>query len=42
MMALLSRLYCWPKMEEDVEFHVKTCLVCQQDKIEKKVEASLL
>ena len=29
-------------MEEDVEFHVKSYLVCQQDNIEMKAEAGLL
>ena len=29
MYALLSRSYYWPKMELDIEFYVKTCLVCQ-------------
>ncbi|KAF7143242.1 hypothetical protein RHSIM_Rhsim05G0156800 [Rhododendron simsii] len=33
MLALLSRSYYWPKMEDDVEAYVKTCLVCQQDKM---------
>ena len=42
MLALLSRSYFWPKMESDVEAYVKTCLVCQQDKVEKKKEAALL
>ncbi|VFQ93371.1 unnamed protein product [Cuscuta campestris] len=42
MMALLSRDYVWPKMEHDVEAYVRTCLVCQQDKVEKRKEAVLL
>ncbi|CAL5371561.1 unnamed protein product [Camellia sinensis] len=42
MMALLSRSYCWPKMEDDVEAYVKTCLVCQLDKTERKKAAGLL
>lgn len=42
MLALLSRSYYWPKMEDDVEAYVKTCLVCQQDKTERKKEAGLL
>jgi len=27
MLALLSQNYFWPKMEDDVEAYVKTCLV---------------
>ena len=42
MLALLSRSYYWPKMDQDVELYVKTCLVCQQDKTEKKKAAGLL
>ncbi|KAG6515906.1 hypothetical protein ZIOFF_026344 [Zingiber officinale] len=42
MLALLARSYIWPKMENDVEAYVKTCLVCQQDKTERKKEAGLL
>ncbi|KAG6526884.1 hypothetical protein ZIOFF_008971 [Zingiber officinale] len=42
MLALLARSYIWPKMENDVETYVKTCLVCQQDKTERKKEAGLL
>ncbi|KAL0438986.1 UNVERIFIED_CONTAM: Transposon Ty3-I Gag-Pol polyprotein [Sesamum latifolium] len=33
---------CMPRMEEDVEAYVKTCLVCQLDKVERKKEARLL
>jgi ribonucleotide monophosphatase NagD (HAD superfamily) len=29
MVALLSQTYYWPKMEDDVELYVRTCLVCQ-------------
>ncbi|XP_015084295.1 uncharacterized protein LOC107027726 [Solanum pennellii] len=42
MLALLSRVYFWPKMEDDIEAYVKTCHVCQVDKNERKKEASLL
>lgn len=35
-MALLGARFYWPQMKEDVESYVKTCLVCQQDKIEHK------
>jgi len=40
MLALLSRVYFWPKMEDDIEAYVKTCHVCQMDKTERKKEAS--
>ena len=42
MMALLSRTFVWAKMEEDIEAYVRSCLVCQQDKVEKRKEAGLL
>ena len=42
MYALLSRSYYWPKMELDIEFYVKTCLVCQQDKRLTQKEAGQL
>ncbi|KAE8687867.1 Detected protein of unknown function [Hibiscus syriacus] len=41
-LALLSEQYYWPHMAEDVQAYVKTCLVCQQDKIEAKKPAGLL
>lgn len=42
MLALMSRVYYWPRMEADIEAFVKSCLVCQQDKVERKLEAGLL
>ncbi|KAL0310177.1 UNVERIFIED_CONTAM: Transposon Ty3-I Gag-Pol polyprotein [Sesamum calycinum] len=42
MVALLAHRYYWPRMEEDVEAYVRTCLVCQLDKVERKKEAGLL
>ncbi|XP_027178179.1 uncharacterized protein LOC113777345 [Coffea eugenioides] len=42
MRALLSRSFYWPKMKEDIEAYVKTCHVCQQDKVERKKEPGLL
>jgi hypothetical protein len=42
MVALLSQTYYWPKMEDDVELYVRTCLVCQQDKTLRQREAGLL
>ena len=35
-LALLARSYYWPKMGEDVQAYVKSCLVCQMDKTERK------
>ena len=42
MLALLSRVYFWPKLEDDIEAYVKTCHVCQVHKTERKKEAGLL
>ncbi|KAL0421316.1 UNVERIFIED_CONTAM: Transposon Ty3-G Gag-Pol polyprotein [Sesamum latifolium] len=42
ILALLGRRYYWPRMEEDVEAYVRTCLVCQLDKVERKKEVGLL
>ncbi|KAL0413714.1 UNVERIFIED_CONTAM: Transposon Ty3-I Gag-Pol polyprotein [Sesamum radiatum] len=42
MLALLGRRYYWSRMEEDVEAYVRTCLVCQLDKVERKKEVGLL
>ena len=42
MLALLSRVYFWPKMEDDIEAYVKTYHVCQVDKTSRKKEAGLL
>ncbi len=35
-LALVEDRYFWPQMRDDVETYVKTCLVCQQDKLEQK------
>ena len=40
--ALLARSYYWPKMGEDVQAYVRSCLVCQLDKTERKKAAGLL
>ena len=40
--ALLARSYYWPKMGEDVQAYVKSCLVCQLDKTERKKAAGWL
>ena len=31
--ALIEAIYFWPRMQDDIECHVQTCLVCQQDKV---------
>ncbi|KAE8692821.1 cytochrome P450 78A7-like [Hibiscus syriacus] len=41
-LALIAEHYYWPHMGNDVEAYVKTCLVCQQDKIEQRRPAGLL
>ncbi|KAE8692579.1 hypothetical protein F3Y22_tig00110831pilonHSYRG00022 [Hibiscus syriacus] len=41
-LALITDSYYWPHMGDDVEAYVKTCLVCQQEKIEQKKPAGLL
>ncbi|RVX00199.1 Transposon Ty3-I Gag-Pol polyprotein [Vitis vinifera] len=41
-LALLARSYYWPKMGEDVQAYVKSCLVCQMDKTERKKAVGLL
>ena len=42
MLAFLSQTYYQPKMNDDIELYVKTCLVCQQDKTLRQREAGLL
>ncbi|KAE8661278.1 hypothetical protein F3Y22_tig00116012pilonHSYRG00001 [Hibiscus syriacus] len=41
-MALLETAYFWPHMKDSVELYVKTCLVCQQDKVENRQPTGLL
>ena len=41
-LALLARSYYWPKMGEDVQAYVKSCLVCHMDKTERKKVVGLL
>jgi archaellum component FlaC len=41
-LALIERTYYWPQMRDQVETYVRTCLVCQQDKIEQKLPGGLL
>ncbi|KAF2303678.1 hypothetical protein GH714_021160 [Hevea brasiliensis] len=33
--------YFWPRMRDDIEAYVKSCLVCQQDKVEHQHPAGL-
>ncbi|MCF8704065.1 hypothetical protein L3055_11050, partial [Corynebacterium sp. MC-02] len=40
--ALIEATYFWPKMREDIECYVQTCLVCQQDKVEQRRVGGLL
>lgn len=41
-MTLLSKDYFWPGIEKDVKAYVETCMICQQDKIERRCLARLL
>jgi len=41
-LALVGDSYYWPHLKDDVETYVKTCLVCQQDKIEQGAPVRLL
>lgn len=40
--ALVERGSYWPKIREEVDEYVRTCLVCQQDKTERAKPAGLL
>ncbi|KAK3009462.1 hypothetical protein RJ639_014219 [Escallonia herrerae] len=41
-LALLQQGYYWPQIGDEVQEYVKTCLTCQQDKVERKKKARLL
>lgn len=41
-LALVQTSYYWPRIQDDIEAYVKTCLVCQQDKVEQQHPARLL
>jgi len=41
-LTLVSDSYCSPHLKDEVEAFVKSCLVCQQDKIEQSAPAGLL
>ncbi|KAG9450049.1 hypothetical protein H6P81_010014 [Aristolochia fimbriata] len=40
--ALVSEKFYWPGLAMDVEVYVRTCLVCQQDKAERRRPGGLL
>ena len=42
MFALLSYVYFWQKIEDDIKAYVRTCHVCQVDKTERKKEAGMM
>ena len=42
LLALLSRVYFLPKIEDDIKSYVKTCHVCQVEKTERKKEEGLI
>jgi len=42
ILALVGESYYWSHLKADVEAYVKTCPVCQQDKIEQGTPAGLL
>ena len=41
-LALVEHTYYWPRMQDDMELYLWTCLVCQQDKVEQNHSAGLL
>ncbi|KAF2297783.1 hypothetical protein GH714_002805 [Hevea brasiliensis] len=41
-LALLKQGYYWHQLEDDVREYTKTCLVCQQDKVDRQKHAGLL
>ncbi|KAG9447517.1 hypothetical protein H6P81_013645 [Aristolochia fimbriata] len=42
IIALVTHHFYWSGLEEDVEEYVRTCLVCQQDKVERRRPGGLL
>ena len=40
--ALLELAYYWPQIRDEVEAYVRTCFVCQQDKVEQQQPRGLL
>jgi len=41
-LVLVGDSYYWPYLKDDVEAYVRTCIVCQQHKIEQGAPARLL
>ncbi|GMI96772.1 hypothetical protein HRI_003346500 [Hibiscus trionum] len=41
-LALLEQGYYWPHMQQDIMDYTKTCLICQQDKVDRQKTAGLL
>ena len=41
-LCLLKQRYYWPQMKDDVMDYTKTCLICQQDKVERNRPSGLL
>ena len=42
MRELIEAIYFWPRMRDDIECYVQTCLVCQQDNVEQRKPEGLL
>ena len=40
--ALLESAYYWPQIWDEVKAYVRTCLMCQQDKVEQRQPRGLL
>ncbi|KAL4567166.1 hypothetical protein LXL04_022740 [Taraxacum kok-saghyz] len=40
--ALVERTYYWLSLRDDVNAYVRTCLICQQDKVEQSKPVGLL
>jgi len=40
--TFLKKFYCWPNLKEDAEEYVKTCLICQQNRVFNKKQIGLL
>ncbi|KAL2236196.1 UNVERIFIED_CONTAM: Transposon Tf2-11 polyprotein [Sesamum indicum] len=40
--ASVRSAYHWPQIRDDIETHVRTCLICQQDKADHQKKAGLL
>jgi hypothetical protein len=40
--TFLKKSYYWPNLKEDAEEYMKTCLICQQNRVLNKKQAGLL